>query len=744
MTIKMSAWLLLLNSFNFALLISGITAARDIRKSYIVYMGEQLKGEFAMSSFHHLSMLQKVIGSNFSPKSLHHSFTRSFNGFVAELTEDEAQKIAGLDNVVSVFPSEVRTLDTTRSWDFLGFSQQVQRATLESDIIIGVFDSGIWPESESFNDEGFGPPPSRWKGSCQVSSNFTCNNKIIGAKYYRESGSFRPSDDISPRDTKGHGTHVASTAAGNIVSEASVLGVGLGTAKGGVPSARIAVYKVCWEKGCKDGDTLKAFDDAIADGVDIISISIGEESPEHYFKDPYAIGAFHAMKNGVFVSISAGNLGPDPSSITKCAPWYLSVAASTIDRKFISKVQLGNNQIYEGIAINTFDLSQTMYPLIYGGDAPNKDGNFTPAQSSLCEENSLDPDLVKGKIVLCDDRINGETALLAGAIGTVMKGRSHKHRAYNYPLPASYIGDSGDENNSILSYIRSTSNAIATINKSIEVNNPIAPFVPYFSSRGPNSITPDILKPDIAAPGVNILAAWSPVRSATGLDGDNRFLLYKITSGTSMACPHATGVAAYIKSYHPTWSPSAIKSAIMTTASPMSSEWNSDAEFAYGSGHINPLKAKDPGLVYDAEPIDYIKFLCGQGYDIGRLRQVTGDFSVCSEENNGTVWDLNYPSFALSTRNSTLVTSRVFNRTVTNVGLANSTYKATVTSPPGLNIEVNPSILAFTSLGQNLSFTLTVEGNIVSSMASASLVWDDGIYQVRSPIVVFFPPNFSF
>lgn len=168
----------------------------------------------------------------------------------------------------------------------------------------------------------------------------------------------------------------------------------------------------------------------------------------------------------------------------------------------------------------------------------------------------------------------------------------------------------------------------------------------------------------------------------------------------------------------------------------MSSWTNSDAEFAYGAGHINPVEANDPGLVYDAEPIDYVKFLCGQGYDSNRLQIVTGDnSSSCSETVNATVWDLNYPSFALSVSNSEFV-SRVFNRVVTNVGLPTSTYKATVTAPPGLKIQVNPSMLAFTSVGEKLSFAVTIEGSMNSRIASASLVWDDGVYQVRSPIIV--------
>ena len=136
---------------------------------------------------------------------------------------------------------------------------------------------------------------------------------------------------------------------------ASLMGFGLGTARGGVPSARIAVYKICWSDGCHGADVLAAFDDAIADGVDIISISAGSSTPSNYFEDPIAIGAFHAMKNGIRTSTSAGNEGPRFISITNFSPWSLSVAASTIDRKFFTKVKLGDNKVYK--------VSKLAYPL---------------------------------------------------------------------------------------------------------------------------------------------------------------------------------------------------------------------------------------------------------------------------------------------------------------------------------------------------------------------------------------------
>ncbi|XP_065631759.1 cucumisin [Quercus suber] len=671
--------------------------------------------------------------------SLLYSYTKSFNGFVAKLTKEEAQKLAGMEGIVSVFPNEKKLLHKTRSWDFMGFPKSVKRTTFESEVIIKMIDTGIWPESESFNDEGFGPPPKGWKGICQESSHFTCNNKIIGAQYHHSGRKLGASEFASPRDSVGHGSHTASVAAGNIVSGASLLGLGTGTARGGVPSARIAIYKICWSDGCFAADILAAFDDAINDGVDIISLSVGGFSPLDYFKDSIAIGAFHAMRNGLLTSTSAGNSGPSPATITNFSPWSRSVAASTIDRKFVAKVKLGDGELYEGTSVNTFNLKNDMYPIIYSGDAPNTTSEFNSSENKYCHEYSLDQNLVKGKIVLCDALTDGSGPFLAGAVGAVMQGRNPNSQTMAFPLPASYL--SFENGGKIRTYLNSTRSPTATILRSNESKDTLAPYIAPFSSRGPNPATHNILKPDLAAPGVNILAAWSPISPISGVEFDKRSNSYNIISGTSMACPHATAVATYIKSFHPTWSPASIRSALMTTGNtlytdPMSAEKNPDAEFAYGAGNINPLKAPNPGLIYDIDALDYIKFLCAQGYNTKLLQYVTGDKSRCSKETDEKSLDLNYPSFALSIPLSNSI-SHVFNRTVTNVGSSTSTYKAIVTSPHGLSIKVNPSVLSFTSLKQKLSFALTIEGTIEKQIVSASLIWDDGTFQVRSPIVVY-------
>ncbi|XP_058766867.1 cucumisin-like [Vicia villosa] len=705
------------------------------RKTYIVYMGDHPKGiDPAILPSIHTTMAQNVLGSDFESGAVLHSYKKSFNGFVVKLTEDEAETLAEMENVVSVFPNTKHYPSTTKSWDYVGLPQNSKRMPLENDIIVGVIDSGIWPKSKSFSDEGFGPPPKKWKGSCH---NFTCNNKLIGARYFNIEGSYSKKDIKDPTDVNGHGTHCSSIVAGNSVNSASLQGFASGTVRGGVPSARIAMYKVCWETGCDQAGILAAFDEAIADGVDVISLSVGSSQVEviPYFQNSIDIGSFHAMKRGIFTANAANNLGPNILTMTNFAPWLLSVAASTFDRKFVTKVQLGNGAIYEGTTINTFDLKRKMFPIIFARDIPNTAGGFNSSESRSCIKDSVDKQAVKGKIVLCEGyQIASDVGFFSGAVGVIFGRTYPQDSPFIFALPATLL--SLWNFREIQYYMKSTRNPTATIFKSEEVEDLLSPYVASFSSRGPNPITPNILKPDIAAPGVNVLAAWTPLDPISKFEDDNRRLPYQILSGTSMACPHAAGAAAYVKSFHPNWSPAMIKSALMTTATPMSSNINAEAEFAYGAGLINPVKAANPGLVYDISEADYAEFLCGEGYTSKELRILTQDKSNCKgKDNEKVVYSLNLPSFALNVNGKFF--GYVYHRTVTNVGSAISTYKARIISSSLLEIQVKPDVLSFTSIGQKKSFSLTIEGRTNVQVMSSTLIWDDGNHQVRSPIVVY-------
>ncbi|XP_077247540.1 cucumisin-like [Tasmannia lanceolata] len=720
-------------------------------------MGELPKNGVSTALLHQ-TMLEDVLGSTNAKDSLIYSYGRSFNGFAARLSDEEVAKFSEMEGVVSVLPNTKLHLHTTRSWDFMGLTQTLSGRYYgqEGNIIVGMLDTGVWPEAESFSDDGFSPPPAKWKGTCQTAHNFTCNNKVIGARFYNSDGFYDVTDIKSPRDSEGHGTHTSSTAAGRIVSKASYYGLAEGVARGAVPQARIAVYKVCWSFGCGLADLLAAFDDAIADGVDIISVSIGSDFIEQYFEDPIAIGSFHAMKYGILTSNSAGNSGPFPLSVSNYAPWSLTVAASTIDRKFVSNVVLGNGQTYIGNSINNFALSGTEFSnfalsgtefsLVYGGDAANVSAGASGDISKYCVPGSLNSIEVEGKIVLCDRLWDGSGVMLADGLGAIMSDPKFSQLfpdlSFSYPLPATLINT--DDSKKVLEYIQSTENPIGTIQTGETYKDDAAPRVVSFSSRGPNPITPDILKPDLTAPGVDILAAWSPISPPSIYYGDTRKVNYNIISGTSMSCPHASGAAAYVKSAHPNWSPAAIKSALMTTAYVMDLRKNEDAEFAYGSGHINPVGAVDPGLVFDASEKDYVDFLCKQGYNTTTLKLVTGDSSTCNGTVPGTAWDLNYPSIALSIADWHPILG-TFSRTVTNVGSPNSTYHATVSVPSLLNVTVEPSVLSFSSVGEKISFTVKVSGGVIiqQPIISGSIVWKDGVHVVRIPLVVYtvLPPS---
>ncbi|XP_058739897.1 subtilisin-like protease SBT4.3 [Vicia villosa] len=689
--------------------------ATQIGNEYIVYMGSLPKEESYSPTSHHLNMLQQVFDGGDIKNLLIRSYKRSFNGFAAILNDQQREKLLNMKGVVSVFPNQNFYLQTTRSWNFLGFPQKIKRdPIIESDLIVGVIDSGIWPESESFNDKGLGPIPKKWKGVCKGGSNFTCNNKLIGARSY--------GDGDSVRDEVGHGTHTASTAAGREVQGVSFFDLAKGTVRGGVPSSRIAMYKLCGANGkCGGSSILGAFDDAIADGVDIISLSVGGRDALDFLDDAIAIGSFHAMENGILTSHSAGNSGPGVSTTMSVAPWLFSVAATTIDRKFISKLILGNGKTLIGSSVNTFPSNGTKVPITKG----------------TCS-NGLNKTLAEGKIVLCESRGFEDLVFQSGAYGIVSNvEESLNDVAFVSEMPSTNLNSKDFD--LVQSYTESTRSPEAEILKSEILHDTTAPRVVSFSSRGPNSVVPVIMKPDISAPGVDILAAYSPLAPPSSGFGDTRKVGYNIDSGTSMACPHISAIAAYVKSFHPNWSPAAIKSAIMTTAKPVNGTYNDLAgEFSYGSGNVNPRLAVNPGLIYNITKDDYVQMLCNYGYDDEKIKQVSGDNSSCRGTSNPLlVKDLNYPALVIH-----VAPQKPFNikfpRTVTNVGSPNATYKAIVTPIPNVKITVEPNFLSFKSLEKTQSFVVTAVGTVGQSQTlfSSSLVWSDGIHNVKSPIIV--------
>ncbi|CAA2997276.1 subtilisin-like protease [Olea europaea subsp. europaea] len=747
------------------------------KQVYIVYLGEH-SGEKTYNEIeenHHSYLFSVKETVEDAKSSLIYSYKSSINGFAALLTPDEASKLSEIEEVLSVLRSHSTKyfLQTTRSWEFSGLQQGSKGFQLKEDlllksrygqnVIVGMLDNGVWPESKSFSDEGMGPYPPSWKGICQSGDAFSssnCNKKIIGARYYIKGyeahyGPINGTLDYrSPRDKDGHGTHTASTVGGRSVQNVSALGgFACGTASGGAPLVRLAIYKVCWAipgQGKEEGNTcfmedmLAAMDDAIADGVHVLSISIGTKDPVSFNEDGIAIGALHAIKKNIVVACSAGNSGPAPATLSNMAPWIITVGASSIDRKFLAPIVLGNGRKIEGQTVTPYMLEKKMYQLVYAAQIVNAD---VPKNiSGQCLPGSLSPKATKGKIVLClrgnGTRVGkGWEVKRAGGIGFILgNGRANgaELAVDTHILPAT--GVNYENALEILNYIHSTKTPMAYIAPATtKLDSKPAPFMASFTSRGPSTVSPNILKPDITAPGLNILAAWSEASSPTKLDQDHRIVKYNILSGTSMSCPHIGAASALLKAIHPSWSSSAIRSALITSAElinnvgkPITDASGKLADpFQFGSGHFRPSKAADPGLVYDASYTDYLLFLCSI-----EVKNLDSSFKCPIKPPSPA--DLNYPSLAIPKLNGTSTVER----RVTNVGSSNSVYFIKVIPPPGFSVKVSPSILFFTHVGQRKTFTITVKANSVSKgmekdkYAFGWYTWFDGIHNVRSPIAV--------
>ncbi|EXB94819.1 Subtilisin-like protease [Morus notabilis] len=661
-------------------------------------------------------------------------------------------------------------LHTTRSWDFMGLSlSNSDEATplqlaYGDNIIVGLIDSGIWPESESFQEEpGMKPIPSTWKGKCVKGEMFNpekaCNKKLIGARYYvegfeRSYGLLNKSGNPeyrSPRDFLGHGTHTASTAVGSIANDASFLGLGQGTARGGAPRARLAVYKACWGKDymgqCSEADILAAFDDALHDGVHVISASIGSTPPlPELFASSNAIGSFHAMQLGISVVFAAGNDGPDPGLVSNVEPWGISVAASSVDRKFPTNIIVESNFSIMGESFITSPVTAKLVdPITY----------FT---NGICNLNyRKNSKTATGRVMLCFSSVGPVEAgdAQAAAFGVnasalIFVQAVTKLTGPDPFRPTVYVDiDQGTKIKHYLALFQRLPTVQIAPAKTI-IGKSLAPRVASFSSRGPSSLAPDILKPDISAPGVNILAAWPTKTPPTVVPSDfyKQPVSWNIISGTSMSCPHVSGIVALLKSAHPNWSPAAIKSALMTTAYTRDSSLdyilNGDSKkvsdpFDIGAGHVEPLKAMDPGLVYDMKTVDYILFLCNLGYSQKQIKALVLSSpeidTSCSRVMKSNA-NVNYPSITVSD----LQSATTIKRTVRNVSPSKfSVYFSSIVKPDGVEVVVWPRVLVFSWSKEEITYyvTLIPKKNSQDRYDFGEVVWSDGFgHKVRSPLVV--------
>ncbi|KAJ8748211.1 hypothetical protein K2173_000619 [Erythroxylum novogranatense] len=742
------------------------------KKAYIVYLGAHSRGaEFSLEELnpateaHHDFLGSFLGGRELAKDAIFYSYTRHINGFAANLEEEVAAEIARHPSVVSVFLNQGKKLHTTHSWSFLGLEQNDgvvpsdslwKKARFGEDVIIGNLDTGVWPESKSFSEEGYGPIPSKWKGICQTGSDlsFHCNRKLIGARYFNKgyasvAGPLNSSYN-RPRDGDGHGSHTLSTAGGNFVAGASVFNFGKGVAKGGSPKARVAAYRVCYpvtiSNECFDADILAAFDAAIDDGVDVLSVSIGG-NPTPFFNDSVAIGSFHAVKHGIIVVCSAGNSGPTVGTVSNVAPWQITVGASTIDREFPSFVVLGNHMSYKGQSLSDTALPTNKYfPLMSAADATRP--NASIADALLCKDGTLDQEKAKGKILVCLRGINarvdkGKQAALAGAVAMVLANSELNANDVNadpHVLPVAQL--TYLDGVAVFNYINSTKFPVAYITRpKTQIGTRPAPVMAAFSSKGPNIITPEILKPDITAPGVNVIAAYTEEQGPTNQAFDTRRVLFNSLSGTSMSCPHVSGIVGLLKTLHPSWSPAVIRSAIMTTAGTkdnyiepiLNASYSKANAFNYGSGHVRPNQAMDPGLVYELNAIDYLNFLCALGYNGTQISSFSEALYTCPSEPIELA-NFNYPSIAVPRFNGSITIAR----TVKNVG-SPGTYKVGIKKPNGLSVSVEPESLVFKKVGEEKSFKVTLtskKGNVEKDYVFGQLVWSDNKHFVRSTIMV--------
>nr|GME11073.1 subtilisin-like protease SBT1.7 [Ipomoea batatas] len=673
---------------------------------YIVHV--ELPDGMTSRDSHYKSFMSSALETSTDSSNIIYSYQHVISGFAAKLSPDAVKAMEKMDGFVYARLQRVYNLHTTHTPNFLGLhlnSGFWNSSNYGEGVIIGLLDTGIFNPHPSFSDYGMPPPPAKWKGTCD---SFNCNNKLIGGK-----GFFSGNQSSSFDNVNGHGTHTSSTAGGNFVGSANVYGSDNGTATGIAPRAHLAMYRVCGENGgCFEIDILAGMDAAIEDGVDILSISLGGSSGPFY-NDNIALGAYSAMEKGIFVSCSAGNSGPEHFTLSNEAPWILTVGAATVDRNVVATARLGNGEEVDGqSAYQPDDFSQELLPLVYPGM------NATDFTTKYCGNSSLDNYDVKGKVV---DFMGYTTFALPNA------------------LPATHLSFVDGEK--VKSYLNSSANPTATILfKGTVIGDPQAPAVSFFSSRGPSNASPGILKPDIIGPGVSIIAAW-PFSVENRTDSKPTF---NIISGTSMSCPHLSGVAALLKSAHPDWSPAAIKSAIITTSdttnlgnNKIEDERGLPADiFTVGAGQVNPSRANDPGLVYDVAPEDYVPYLCGLGYTDKQVSLIVQRNVTCSTSIQEV--ELNYPSFSLNLVNTTSTSgSQTYTRTVTNVGEASSSYTVEILPPDGVSVTVEPSTLSFSEINQKASYQVTFSRSASPTNATVVqgyLKWSSSRYVVRSPI----------
>lgn len=632
-----------------------------------------------------------------------YTYQVAFNGFAAELDGAQATKLAGLPGVTAVLPNEVRSLDTVQSPDYLGLSGESGVWTdlggtdaAGEGVVVGVLDSGVWPENPSFtgdrlrqgrgiSTDGSGRPAGRnplmgtpfltpdddivmlksdgtvFRGECELGDGWDstnlCNDKLITARYFADS--FTTSvpeanrsefEYLSTRDGDGHGSHTASTAAGNPDVAMAVDGVDLGEGSGIAPGAKLAIYKVCWEDndpatgGCYTADSVKAIEQAVIDGVDVLNYSISGTTTT--VVDAVELAFYNAANAGVFVAASAGNSGPASSTTAHNSPWVMTVGATTFKRDEATVV-LGDGRRFKGASTSREPFPQTDVVLASESGLAGADAT----QVALCYPGVLDPAAVTGTVVVCDrgvtDRVSKSAAVeAAGGVAMILTNTAPSSLDPDFhAVPTVHVDEVAGA--TIKAYVAGDGVTAGFEPGDTTGGDPTPiPQIAGFSSRGPTlAMGSDMIKPDIAAPGVAVIAAVAP-----GPNGGND---YNALSGTSMSSPHVAGLGALVLGENPSWHPSVVKSAIMTTATNLAAGDGSEVTdpFVQGAGFVSPADMFTPGLVVAADGQEWGGFYAGQGLQLG---QPGSEFEPLAAT------DLNYPSIAIGQQAGPQTVTRTF------------------------------------------------------------------------------------
>ncbi|MDT0182694.1 S8 family serine peptidase [Microbacterium sp. ARD31] len=688
------------------------------------------------------------------------SYQITLNGFTADLTGDEVAELRGSKDVLGVYADEIRHPQAIPSTEFLGLGSfpdgsggvwdEVGGVESSGDgVVVGVVDTGIAADNPSFAGEKLlGKPGAKpyidgnhvlfrksdgnifrsKRVAGEGWSKQDYNTKLIGAQYFSSgaaaAGFDFGADYLSPLDGDGHGSHTAGTAAGNFGVETEVAGIDFGQISGVAPAAKVASYKACWvgpdvlstaDDICALSDLLGAIDQAVADGVDVINYSIGGGSATSVLQ-PDDISFFNAAAAGVFVSVSAGNSGPDASTADHASPWYMTVAASTIPT-YEGTVELPNGFQAAGASVTVPFGESITDDVVYSGDVAA--AGATAADAELCLLGTLDAAKVDGKIVVCDRGVNArveksQEVAEKGGVGMILVNVTPGSLDNDFhSVPTVHIDHT--HRDALLDYVQNTENPTATLvgENTTGVETP-TPQVAGFSSRGPMLADgSDVIKPDVTAPGVAILAAEHNAPDAEPAFG--------FKSGTSMSSPHVAGLGALYLGENPTATPAEVKSALMTTAyNSVNADGSENTDpFAQGAGHVDPTKYFEPGLLYLNDARDWASYL--QGLELF-------DFGV--EPTDAS--DLNLASMGIGA----LSGPQTITRSVTSTQAG--TFTASV-DLPGIDAVVEPSSLSFDEAGQTKEFTVTFTnaGADVEAWTTGFLTWASGATEVRSPIAIF-------